>query len=190
MSKNRVALSDFRNAWYRPGSIGRRVLWYLANIVFVESRFSWSGLRVWFLRMFGARIGNGVVIKPGVRIKHPWMLKVGDYVWLGEDVWVDNLAPVVIEDNVCVSQAAYLLCGNHDYTSREFDLIVKPITLESGVWVGAKAVVCPGTVCHTHAVITAGSVASGELFAYGIYRGNPAQKIRMRSIKSARQCVE
>ena len=71
----------------------------------------------------------------------PWKLKVGNNVWIGEDVWIDNLELVDISDNVCISQGAMLLCGNHDFTSSTFDLIVKPIVLEDGVWIGAKSIV-------------------------------------------------
>jgi putative colanic acid biosynthesis acetyltransferase WcaF len=76
-----------------------------------------------------------------------------------------------------------MLTGSHDYTKESFDLIVKPIVLEDGVWVGAKATVCPGVTLKTHSVLAVGSVATKELDAYGVYQGNPAILKRLREIR-------
>ncbi len=123
------------------------------------------------------------MIKPKVNIKYPWNLKIGDNVWVGECVWIDNLTKVDIKNNACISQGAMLLCGNHHYKKTTFDLMVGKITIEEGAWVGAKAVVCPGVIVHTHAILTVGSVAVKNLDPYSIYQGNPAVKIKDRVIK-------
>ncbi|MBN8697672.1 MAG: WcaF family extracellular polysaccharide biosynthesis acetyltransferase [Bacteroidetes bacterium] len=174
-------LSKFNNSWYDPGANAlKRLSWYCVNAVWINSAFPISGIKVMLLRMFGARIGKGVVIKPHVNIKYPWKLTIADHVWIGEDVWIDNLTQVVIEENVCISQGALLLCGNHNYKKETFDLVLGEIKLEKGVWIGAKSTVCPGVTCHSHAVLTVGSVATSNLEAYKIYQGNPAQLIRER----------
>lgn len=139
-----------------------------------------NGLKVAILKLFGSKIGKGVIIKPGVNIKYPWLLAIGDYSWIGEDVWIDNLAQVTIGLNCCISQGALLLCGNHNFRSETFDLIVKPITIEDGAWVGAKSVVCPGVTVKEDAIITVGSVATKSLDAATIYQGNPAVSKRKR----------
>ncbi|MEL6195202.1 MAG: colanic acid biosynthesis acetyltransferase WcaF, partial [Bacteroidota bacterium] len=77
---------------------------------------------------------------------------------------------------------AMLLTGNHNYSKPTFDLMTREIELEDGVWIGAQAVVCPGVLARTHAVLSVGSIATGELDAYQIYRGNPAEKVRERVI--------
>ena len=56
------------------------------------------------MRLFGASVGKGVIINPRVNIKYPWKLVIGSNVWIGEKVWIDNLADVTIGDNVCLSQ--------------------------------------------------------------------------------------
>lgn len=76
------------------------------------------GFKIWMLRKFGAKIGKGVFIKPLVNIKYPWNLDIGDYTWIGENVWIDNLTQVKIGSNVCISQGAMLLCRNHNYKKR------------------------------------------------------------------------
>lgn len=124
------------------------------------------------------------MIKPHVSIKYPWNLVIGNHVWIGEEVWIDNLAKVTLKDHSCVSQGALLLCGNHNYRKTAFDLLVGEITLEEGAWAGARTVVCPGVRMGSHSLLTVGSVATKSLEPYWIYQGNPAQKIKPREIKS------
>lgn len=155
----------------------------MVNAAFFNSPFPINSVKTSLLRMFGARVGKGVVIKPFVNIKYPWNLKIGDYVWIGERVWIDNLGFVVLNDNSCVSQGAMLLCGNHHYKKVAFDLLVGNITVEEGAWIGAKCVVCPGVKVGSHAVLTVGSIATANVLPWSIYQGNPAQRIKERVIK-------
>lgn len=181
----RTDLSTYKNDWYRPGPRLKIVLWFLVNAVILNGYLPIPvRLKVAVLRLFGARIGRGVVIKPAVNIKYPWLLSVGDHVWIGEEVWIDNLTHVRIGSHACLSQGAMLLTGNHDYRTPGFELLVKPITLEDGAWIGARAVVCPGVTVRSHAVLAVGSVATRDLDAYTIYQGNPAVAVRKREISS------
>jgi putative colanic acid biosynthesis acetyltransferase WcaF len=77
-----------------------------------------------------------------------------------------------------------LLCGNHNYRKTTFDLMVGNITLENGVWIGAKGLVCPGVTCRSHAVLSAGSIATSDLEAFKIYSGNPAIAVKDRNIEA------
>lgn len=183
MTSGKADLSRFNNDWYQPGPKWKIILWFITSSVFLNSYLPLPvSLKVAVLRFFGARIGKGAVIKPAVNIKYPWFLEIGDHVWIGENVWIDNLAPVTIGNHACISQGAMLLTGNHDYRRSSFDLMIKPIVLEEGVWIGAQSVVCPGVTCHSHAVLSVGSVATRPLDAYGIYQGNPAVFVRKREI--------
>lgn len=177
-----VNLSKYDHSWFYIGAGKMKaIIWYFVNVFFINC--SWnpsSSLRIRLLRLFGARMGKGVVIKPSVNIKYPWNLSIGDYSWIGENVWIDNLTHVAIGSNVCISQGAMLLCGNHDYKRPTFDLMVKPIVIENGAWVGAQSTVCPGVTMHSHSVLTVGSIASKDLMPYSIYRGNPAVKVAER----------
>ena len=177
-------LSKFYNSWYDPGAgLIKRTLWYFTNaLFFLNPYFPFSSLKVILLRIFGANIGKGVVIKPRVNIKYPWKLTIGDFTWIGEQAWIDNLDKVQIGANCCLSQGAMLLCGSHDYGKISFDLITKPITLEDGAWIGAFAVVCPGVRCETHSVLAVSSVATKHLEAWSVYQGNPAVRKRPRMV--------
>ena len=179
-----VNLKNYKNDWYTPGSKLNIILWMLTSTLFFRTSLPIpSSIKVSVLNMFGAKIGSGVVIKPRVTIKYPWKLNIGDHTWIGEDTWIDNLANVNIGDNCCLSQGCYLLTGNHDYTSPNFDLMISPINIENEAWVGAKSVVCPGVTLSRASILTVGSIATKNLDALGIYQGNPAIKIKQRVIK-------
>ncbi len=181
---NRANLSRFSPQGFDKGAGGvKRTVWYFVNALIINT--SWmpiASIKVLVLRLFGAKIGRGLVIKNRVNIKFPWKLTVGDNVWLGEGVWIDNLDCVTIGSDVCVSQGAMLLTGNHDYTTPEFYYRNSPIILEDGVWIGAQAVVSSGVVAQSHSILTVGSIATKSLSPYSIYQGNPALKIRERKI--------
>jgi putative colanic acid biosynthesis acetyltransferase WcaF len=179
-------LSQYNNDWYK-NEIGaskfKQVMWYAINVVFFINPLNpFCGIKIFFLKLFGARLGSGVVIKPGVNIKYPWKLVIGSHSWIGENVWIDNLAQVSIGDHVCLSQGCMLLTGNHNYTKKTFDLMVMPIALHDGVWIGARSIVCPGVTVLSHAVLAVASVATSDLEEFSIYQGNPATKIKERSI--------
>lgn len=180
LSRMQTDLSSYNNNWYKPGPLWKRIAWYFASTVFFRSAFPFSGMKAFLLRLFGAKVGKGVMIKPHVSIKYPWFLTVGNYAWIGERVWIDNLTGVEIGANVCISQGACLLTGNHNYRKSTFDLMLGKIKLEDGVWIGARATVCPGVTCFSHAVLAVASVATGDLESYGVYMGNPAVKQRER----------
>jgi putative colanic acid biosynthesis acetyltransferase WcaF len=182
--QGKTDLSIYTTGDYQPGGLLKRLIWYCINFLFfINPLCLSSGLKRFLLRIFGAKVGNGVVIKPNVNIKYPWNLKIGNHVWIGEGVWIDNLGEVALGSHVCLSQGALLLSGNHDYKSTTFNLMVGKIKLEDGVWIGARAVVCQGVICYSHAFLTTGSIATSDLEAYGIYQGNPAKKIKDRTIQ-------
>lgn len=171
-----MRLSTFRNDdFYRGASRLREFAWLIVSCVLVDGPIPGSRWRAALLRAFGAQIGAGVVFKPRVRVKFPWRLEIGDNCWIGEDVWIDNLARVQIGCDVCISQGAYLGTGNHDWTSPSFDLITTGITIAPQCWVGARATVAPGTEMQEGAILGLGAVGSGRLESWTIYgAGAPA----------------
>ncbi len=169
---------------YSPGApLWQQVAWYYLGLPIVKSHWIvGSGFKCTVLRWFGAQIGEGVRIKPGLKIKFPWRLVVGDFVWLGEDCWIDNVAMVTISSQTCISQGVYLCTGNHDWSSPTFDLKDTPIHIGSGCWIAAKAAIGPGVTVGDGAVLCLGSVAGRSLDPMTVYAGNPAQPIKQRKI--------
>lgn len=178
-----VDLAAYGCPEYDPGrGFVTRTCWYFVSLMMFES--GWLPLsrpKQWLLRAFGARIGRGLVIKPHVRIKYPWRLSLGDHCWIGQDVWIDNLADVSLGNHVCVSQRAYLCTGSHDHRRTGFDLIVRPIHVASGGWVGAGCLVLGGVTIGANGVAAAGSVVAKTVPPGAIVRGNPAEVVKMRA---------
>lgn len=178
-----VQLARFDNRSFqrgRPAVV--EAIWILVQALFVRSFLPGSWHRVALLRAFGARIGRGVTVKPGVRVKFPWRLSVADHVWIGEEVWIDNLAPVRIESNACLSQGAYLCTGSHDWSVAAFTLITKPITIGESAWIGARASVGPGVTVGEGAVLTLGSAAYADLADWMVHTGAPATPKKARRV--------
>ena len=170
---------------YHPGrSYAYRALWLLVEALILLNPIVTSySLKRWVLRRFGARIGTGVLIKPSVHVKYPWKLVIGDNAWIGERVWIDNLVQVRIGANAVVSQGAYLCTGNHDWSDPGMGLIVKPVTVEDGAWVGAFSRIAPGVTVGREAIVTLGSVLLARAEPRGVYEGNPAMRVRERTIR-------
>jgi putative colanic acid biosynthesis acetyltransferase WcaF len=177
-------LSLYQNTAYNPGGNGlKRFLWFYVNaLIFKTSLVPVSAVKRSLLRLFGADIAKGVVIKPCVNIKYPWNLSIGQNTWIGENVWIDSLVQINIGANACLSHGATILTGSHNYKKQAFDLITNAVIIADGVWIGAGAIVNQGVIAASHSVLTAGSVANKNLDEYAVYQGNPAVKIRMRQI--------
>ena len=181
----KVSLGSYDNRWYSPGrGFAWRALWLFVGLpLFRCSLLPFSRLRVALLRAFGAKVGDGVVIHSEVNVKYPWNLEMGDHCWIGERAWVDSLATVRLEDNVCVSQGCYICTGNHDWSDPRFGLILRPVELKSGSWAGAHSVLLPGVTLGEGAVAAAGSVVTKSVPAFEVHAGNPAAFTRYRAIR-------
>ena len=180
----RVDLSRYTTGRFDRGAgVIKEGLWLVVSFfLFRLCPFSFSALKCAVLRLFGAHIGRGVTLKPQVKITFPWKLTVGDHVWLGEECWLLNLETIVIGNNVCISQRAFLCTGSHNFKTPAFDLIARPIKLEDGAWIGAGAWIGPGVTVGMQAVLTAQSVTGRDLAANGVYQGNPAALVKQRVI--------
>lgn len=158
-----------------------QTLWFCLGAPLVAARWlpgsAWRGC---LLRAFGTRIGRGCRFKPGLRVKFPWRLEVGDACWLAEDAWLDNLAPITLGDRVCISQGAFLCTGNHNFRSPGFDLRLGPIAIGADAWIAAQVVIAPGTRVGPGAVVALGAVVSGSVPPGVIVRGNPAVVVAQR----------
>lgn len=181
LARTRLATFDASIGLERQSPKWKEVLWYLLKCFFFLSPLPWPNLlQIALLRAFGAKVGRGVNIKPRVNIHFPWKLTLGNHCWLGEELFILNFEPVVIGDDCCLSQRAFLCCGNHDFRSSAFTFRNEPIRIERGAWIGAQAFVGPGVTVGAEAVVTAGSVVTNNLPANQICRGNPAIPVGQR----------
>ncbi|MFD2288840.1 colanic acid biosynthesis acetyltransferase WcaF [Pedobacter petrophilus] len=174
---------NFNTGDFQIGASGlKQLLWYFTDVFFFRTKvIPFSAVLVFLLRTFGAKIGKDVRVKPGIQVKYPWKLEIGNNCWLA-DCYIENLDWVRMGEKCCISQQAMLMTGNHNYKKTTFNLLTAPIVLEDGVWMGAKSVVGPGIKLYSHSVLSLSSVAVSDLAAYTIYQGNPAVKVRDREI--------
>ncbi|TRW85400.1 putative colanic acid biosynthesis acetyltransferase [Mycolicibacterium sp. 018/SC-01/001] len=159
----RFSLGDFTGRGYDRGrSVGVQVLWLIIR----DALMKWwcpNRVRIEVLRMFGARIGAGVLIRHQVKIHWPWKLDVGDNSWIGEDVWILNLENVTIGSNTCISQGVLLCTGSHDRRSPTFEFDNAPVVIGDSVWVAARATVLRGTHIGDGATVGATAVVTGDV---------------------------
>ena len=159
----------------------KEIIWYFIKIIFFMTAFPFpSKFKVILLKLFGADMGYGIVIKPRVNIHFPWKLKVGNNVWIGEEVFLLNFELLTIGNNVCISQRAFLCGGNHNYEDPSMSYRNGVITLEDGCWVGANVFIAPSVVIGMDSVVSAGSVVTQSLPKNGVFKGNPVQLIKKR----------
>ncbi len=126
------------------------------------------------LRLFGAKVGYGVVIRSRVNITFPWRVEIGDHVWIGDEVLILSLDRVCIGSHVCISQRAFLCTGSHDYKKESFDLVTKPIVIEDSCWIAAGVFIGPGVTVKSNTVCAAGAVLVRDAGPRELLVGNPA----------------
>ena len=155
-----IDLSKYNNSPFTRGAPAwKEALWWVVRSLLFAPWFPVpSALKVAVLRIFGAKIGAGVVIRSRVNITLPWRFECGDQVWIGDEVQILSLARVRIGSNVCISQRAFLCTGSHDFRKESFDLITEPIEIGDSCWIAAQAFVGPGAVVRAGTMVKAGEV--------------------------------
>jgi putative colanic acid biosynthesis acetyltransferase WcaF len=157
-----------------------QVWWLIQSSLFGLSpqfMYKWRNI---LLRLFGAKIGKGVIIRPTVRITYPWKLIIGDNAWVGDNVDLYTLGEISIGKNAVVSQRSYLCTGSHDHTSEAFNIYAKPIIVEDEAWVATDVFIAPGITIGKGAVIGARSSVFKDMPAGMICIGNPAKPVKKR----------
>ena len=123
--------------------------------------------RLFILKLFGADVKSDSGVYASTKIWAPWNLTMGHNAWLGPNVICYNQAMVILEDNVTVSQYSYLCTAGHRtdvLNSNDDGLIIAPIFLKKGAWVGTRAFVGMGVEIGENAIVG----------------GNPAKFIKKR----------
>jgi putative colanic acid biosynthesis acetyltransferase WcaF len=170
----------FSSPWSLKQNIGR-ALWMLTwKMVFRPSFHNWYGFRNRILRLFGAKVGQQVRIRPTARIEIPWNLEIGDYSVVGDDAILYSLGKITIGERVVISQFAHLCAGTHDFRYRSFPLLKPPITINSDAWIASDAFVGPGVTVGEGTVLGARSSAFNDLPAFQVCIGSPARAVKQR----------
>ena len=179
-----VQLSRFRPDGLERGR-GRtiEILWWLAKLAFIQSGFPWPmSFKRWLLIRFGAKVGDGLYIRPRVNIHFPWKLICGDNVWIGEGTVILNLEPVTLEHDVALAHEVYIAAAGHDVTDEYFRYANAPVIVRSGAWLATRAFVGPGVEVGRGSVVSAGAVVVKNVEPGAIVAGVPAKVIGKRII--------
>ncbi len=156
-------------------------LWWLVQAaLFKTSPQILYGWRRFLLRLFGAQIGNGVLIRPSVTVTYPWNITIGDNCWIGDDVTLYSYANINIGGNSVISQKSYLCTGSHDYTDQAFSIWAKDINIGAGCWLATDVYVAPDITIGDGAVIGARSSVFKDLPAAMVCVGSPAIVVKPR----------
>lgn len=176
------ALDRFSNAWYDRGApLWKEILWRIVSYLWFETHLPLpSAWRVFWLRAFGATVGQHVVIRSKVTINMPWRLRLGDHVWIGEEVYILSLGQISIGSHSIISQRAFLCGGGHDYRSPDFKLTAQGLRIGDQVWVAAQAFIGEGVEIGHGTVVSAGCVLMKSVPGGVVVRGNPAQIVKPR----------
>ncbi len=159
-----------------------QIWWIVQDTLFRFSPQVFYGWRNFLLRLFGAKIGKKVQIRPTARITYPWKLTVGDYVWIGDDSVFYNLGEIVLGSHVSISHKVYLCTGLHDYTRIDFPISQKPIQIEDEVWIANDVFVGPGVTIGKGSVVGARSTVLQDMPPGMICHGNPAGPVKARKV--------
>jgi len=166
----------------RGRSGGFILLWWLVQaIVFPLTLHSMSGVRAEVLRWFGAKIGNGVIIRPTARFTYPWKIEIGDWSWIGDDVVFYSLDRIVVGDHVVISQKSYLCTGSHDFRMSSFDLKTGVIQIGNGAWIAADCFIGPDVTIGSNTVVGTRSTVLKSLASDKVCWGNPCKARSDRS---------
>lgn len=185
MSQNKTQnLSQFKlPADFRGKSAFYTQLWWLTqSCLFSTSPQFMYGWRRFLLKLFGAKIGSNVIIRPSAKITYPWKLTIGDNSWIGDNVDLYTLGEIIIGKNSVISQRSYLCTGSHDFTKSDFPIYAKPIIIDDSVWVATDVFVAPGVTIHRNVVVGARSSVFNDLPEDYVYLGTPAKPIKPRTL--------
>lgn len=156
-------------------------LWWIIQATFFRASpqfmYSW---RRFLLRLFGAKIGKKVIVRPTVKITYPWKVKIGDYSWIGDEVNLYSLGEIEIGKNVVISQKCYICTGSHNYLEKDFPIYAKKIIIKNQCWLATDVFVAPGVTIGKQAVIGARSSVFKSIPENKICVGSPAKIVRKR----------
>jgi len=177
---NPAQSSAYESPW--PGSNRlTRVLWEFCWFLFC----AWTPKplnewRLFWLRVFDAKIDGKPFVHQRARIAIPWNLTLHDRACLGDRANAYSLGEIEIGARATVAQEAYLSTGTHDFARTDLPLVTAKITIGEDAFVGARAFVMPGITVGPRSIIGACSVVTRDVPADVIAAGNPCQVLRPR----------
>ena len=140
----------------------------------------------WMRRL--KQCGKNFTCCSGVVMKSPQKISVGDNVRIGEKSFLNAAGGITIGNNVKTGMKIFIWTNNHDYyapTALPYGekCILKPVTIEDNVWIGAKSSIVPGVTIGEGAVVAMCSVVTKDVPPCAVVGGNPAKVIKYRDVE-------
>ena len=136
--------------------------------------------RLFWLRVFDAKIDGHPFVHQRARIAIPWNLTLHDHACLGDRANAYSLGEIEIGARATVAQEAYLSAASHDFSQQSLPLVTTKIIIGEDAFVGARAFVMPGITIGARAVVGACSVVTKDVPPDTIAAGNPCKVLRPR----------
>ena len=177
-------VNEYVNSLSKSNMI-KRAVWNIVWTIFFRP-FPSKLFRAWrnfILRIFGAKIHKRAGVYASCRIWAPWNLELRRNAWLGPNVNCYNIAKIILEEDVTVSQGTTLYAASHNFCSPKHELIVKSIVIRCKVWVAAEAFIGMGVIIGEGAVVGARACVFKNVEPWTVVGGNPAKFIKKRIIK-------
>lgn len=183
LQKQRVK-PDQRTAHESPWTVGNRVLrllWEFSWAVFC----SWTPKpanpwRIFWLRLFGAKIDGKPFVHQRARIAIPWHLTLHDRALLGDRANAYSLGDIEIGARAVVAQEVYLSSGSHDFDHPALPLVTAKITIGDDAFIAARTFVMPGVTVGARAIVGACSVVTKDIPENVVAAGNPCRVLHAR----------
>ncbi len=133
------------------------------------------------LRARLARCGERVYMEPPLTMDYGCNVSVGDDFYCNFGCLFLDSAPITIGNRVMLAPGVHIYTATHPLeagprcSGRELAL---PVCIGDDVWIGGRAVICPGVTIGNRAVIAAGAVVVKDVPDDALVGGNPARIIR------------
>lgn len=107
-------------------------------------------------------------------------MTLGERVIIGANVSLGAHSPITLGDDVRISRDVIIETAGLDFSTGQppYKHVSKPIIIEKGVWIGARAIILGGVTLGENAVVAAGSVVSRSVEPGQLVAGIPARPIR------------
>lgn len=160
-----------------------RVIWgFVVVLLFRYSPKPFHSWRSFLLRCFGAKVGHGVHVYPGVKIWAPWNLELDDECGVANGAILYSQGKITIGKRAVISQGSHLCAGTHDYTLPGFPLVTRPIIISDNAWIAAESFIHPGITIGEGCVVGARSVVTKDMPAWMVCAGHPCKPLKERII--------
>ena len=129
--------------------------------------------------LFGSG-GDSVWLEPTFRCDYGTNIYLGKKVYFNFDCVILDVCEVRLGDFVFVAPGVHIYTATHplDPVLRRTQEFGKPVTIGNDVWIGGKAIICPGVTIGDRSVIGAGSVVTKDVPPGVVVAGTPAKIIR------------